>query len=974
MTTPFRRHLKWLAFVVFGIGGVLMGVVAGRLAANAEQQRASTLSTEHFAERSAAFAREMQEITEELHHVRSFFLASGHVTRKEFRVFATEILGRHSAIVAVEWAPRVPEGARPLHERLAREEGLSGYQIRVLGPDGAMVAAPAKADHYPVFFTEPLDKHRDVLGFDLSSERARLAALTRAAATGQPSATSPIDLGQDNGPGKGFLVAMSVDGGVGPGEARADAAPSGFVLLAVQVHDIFRQLFEQSGPGRTPGILFELADAGAGGTAAVLESSWGGSSGRFYRDWRYVERFEVGGRQWQLTGRPTAAYVSTHLTRNPVLLGVGLGLIWGLLGGFAIVLVRRARDLAFRKQTRIIETSLHSLAEGVIVADASGRFILFNDTAEKVLGMGRRDVDVPEWSATYGCFYEDGQTPFPSEQLPLARALRGEASTADVFIRNHNLPQGVYISITGTPIRDEDGAADGGVVVFRDVTAAKLTEQQVRASVKQLEDLRYAVDQAALVAMTDSHGTITYVNDKFCEVSGYSKTDLVGRNHRILNSGFHPPAFFREMWLTITGGGVWRGRIRNRARDGRHFWVDTTIVPLVTDGKPERYLALRTDVTEQMRQQAELTRLSNAVEQTADAIMITDRDGIIEYVNPAFEAVTGYPRDEAVGQTPRILRSGKQPPAYYEDLWRTLSAGRVFRGAPINRKKNGDLCHAEQTITPIKDSEGRIVHFVSVLKDVTDRIRAEQREMEMRYASDVQRRLYPAVAPAVPGLEFAAATFPALATCGDYYDYLPLANGSFGVVIGDVSGHGLGPALIMAETRAYLRFLSASCPSPGEVLTKINEVLYQDLDENRYVALILAHFDSSSRRLRYVNAGHTAAYHLDGAGAVKAVMESCGPPLGVLPGVAFPAVENPPLEEGDVVVFLTDGITEAENPSGDYFGTDAALDVVRAHLRETAQDIVQRLRQATSDFAKGAPQQDDITVLVCKVGPPRPAA
>jgi sigma-B regulation protein RsbU (phosphoserine phosphatase) len=252
---------------------------------------------------------------------------------------------------------------------------------------------------------------------------------------------------------------------------------------------------------------------------------------------------------------------------------------------------------------------------------------------------------------------------------------------------------------------------------------------------------------------------------------------------------------------------------------------------------------------------------------------------------------------------------------------------------------------------------------------VTDRIRSEQQAIEMRYAADVQRRFYPAAAPAVAGLDLAAATFPALATCGDYYDYLPLPNGCLGVVIGDVSGHGLGPALIMAETRAYLRFLSASCREPGEVLTKINQVLYEDLDENRYVALILAHFEPSARRLTWVNAGHTAAYHLDRNGVVKAVMESCGPPLGVLPGMAFPAAETPRLEDGDVVVFLTDGITETENGSGDYFGTDAALDVVRAHLDEPARDLVQHLRQATSDFAQGAPQQDDVTVIVCKVVP-----
>jgi PAS domain S-box-containing protein len=971
VTTPIRRHLRWLVLVAFGLGGVLMGVVASQLAANVEQERASALAADYFSGRADSFAREMREITEELQHIRSFFVASRYVSRTEFSVFADEVLSRHPAIVAVEWAPRVARADRLRFERQVRADGVPGYEIRAPGPGGATDTASAEADCFPVLYVEPLAKNRDLLGLDLSSDRARLGAMKRADATGEPSTTPPVEVIHGAGTGLGFLVVMPVGDPIGPPPSRAVESPSGFVLLVVQVHDIFHDLFEKSGTGGALAMRFDLADAGTnlGGTPVVIEAAQGGNAAALYRDWRYVRRFDVGGRQWQLTGRPTAAYVATHLSNGPVVLGVGLGLIWMLLGGFAVAIVRRAKDVAFRRQTQIIETSLRSLAEGVIVADAAGRFVLFNETAERLLGMGRREVDVPEWSATYGCFNEDGRTPFPSEQLPLALALRGEASSADVFIRNQTLPDGVFISITGTPIRDESGKPDGGVVVFRDVTTSKLAERRVKASVKRLEDLRYAVNQAAMVVMTDRDGRIIYTNEKFSEVSGYDRQELVGQTHRVVNSGFHPPTFFKELWLTITAGRVWRGRICNRAKDGRHFWVDTTIVPLLVDGVPDRFLALRTDITEQMRQQAELVRLSNAVEQTADAIFITNRDGIIEYVNPAFETITGYSREEAVGQTPRILRSGKQPPAYYEELWKTLAAGHVFRGAPINRRKNGEFCHAEQTITPIKDSEGRIVHFVSVLKDVTDRMRAEQRELEIRYASDVQRRLYPAAAPTLPGLEIAAASFPALATCGDYYDYLPLANGSLGVVIGDVSGHGLGPALIMAETRAYLRFLSASGLEPGEVLTKINEVLYEDLDENRYVALILAHVDSSSRRLRYVNAGHTAAYHLDGAGAVKAAMESCGPPLGVLPGTVFPVIENPSLEDGDTVVFLTDGITEFENTAGGVFGTEAALEVVRAHRHESAQDIVQRLRQATHDFAQGAPQQDDITVVVCKVLP-----
>ena len=617
MTTSLRRQLKWIVLAAFGIGGVLMGVTAERLAARVEHERASALAEEYFAGRAAAFVREMREVTEELEHMRSFFVASRQVSRAEFRAFAGEILSRHPAILAIEWAPRVSGADRLRHEREARAEGLRDYRIHVLDSGGATGPAPSKSEYYPVFYLEPFDQNSELLGFDLSSEPARLAAMVRADATGEPSASQPLDLIRAAGSGKGFLVALPVGDPIGEVRSPAGEPPSGFVLLTVQVHGIFRDLLEKSGPSGLPAMRFDLADAGrdAGGTPVVFESGRGGDEPALYRDWRYVERFDVGGRRWQLSGRPTAAYVATHLSRGPVLLGTGVGLIWVLLGGFAIALVRRARDLAFRRQTQIIETSLHSLAEGVIVADATGRFVLFNETAERLLGMGRRDVDVPEWSATYGCFYEDGQTPFPSERLPLALALRGEASTADVFIRNQTLPDGVFISITGTPIREENGRPDGGVVVFRDVTAAKLAERRVQESVKQLEDLRYAVNQAALVGVTDRDGHIIYTNEKFCEVSGYAKDELVGQTHRVVNSGFHPVEFFRELWLTITAGRVWRGRICNRAKDGRHFWVDTTIVPLLVDGQPDRYVALRTDVNQTMERgnvtEKELNALSD---------------------------------------------------------------------------------------------------------------------------------------------------------------------------------------------------------------------------------------------------------------------------------------------------------------------------------------------------------------------------
>ncbi len=282
--------------------------------------------------------------------------------------------------------------------------------------------------------------------------------------------------------------------------------------------------------------------------------------------------------------------------------------------------------------------------------------------------------------------------------------------------------------------------------VSKMVRQQETQQSELRLLHTDLANQKYALDQHAIVSMTDLQGTITYANDRFCDISGYAREELVGANHRIVRSGEHPAAVFDELWATITAGKVWHGEVKNRKKSGGFYWVSATIVPLLDpNGLPAQYIAIRTDITQrkEMEEQvaAQLHFTQELIESLPTALYLKDEAGRYQEFNKAFESLFGIVRKDWIGKTVFDLVPGDMATmmdAKDKELFRDGGA-QTYEG-DFTHRATGETRHGLYWKARLTRPDGSVSGLIGTILDITERKRAEKDLQEAKTAAEAASR------------------------------------------------------------------------------------------------------------------------------------------------------------------------------------------------------------------------------------------
>ncbi len=626
------------------------------------------------------------------------------------------------------------------------------------------------------------------------------------------------------------------------------------------------------------------------------------------------------------------------------------------------------------RQRALAAQVLEATPVAVAVLDRQGRITLANRRAEELLGRMRDDA---AGQANARCRLTDAEgNPLRDDPLSFRPVVEsGEAihGRTLAFVRDDG--RRVLVSVDAAPLFDADGRVEGVVATLVDVTHQRQAEESLRATQRRYRQLLGAVTTYTYTVHLENGAPASTEHGPACVTATGYTADEYAADPNLWITMVHPEdrqPVREHVAEVLSGKPVPPLEHRIFHKDGSVRWIRDTIVQHFDEsGRLTHYDGLVEDITERKRIDARFQRLFEA---TPDAMILTDERGKIVLANAQSEKTFGYRREELEGQSVEILvpKRYRDRHPVYRDEYSTRPRARPMGLHPElwAIRKDGTEFPAEISLSPLQTEEGLLV--LSAIRDVTERKRTEKalrdNQMQMLAAQKIQEYLLPREPPRLPGYDVAGASLPAEFTAGDYFDYIGMPNQSLGLVIGDVSGHGFGPALLMASTQALLRSLAQTHTDVSPILEGANRFLVDETDVDRFVTLLYVRLDLPTRSIVYANAGHPTAYVLDREGAVKHRLESLSLPLAIDGGAEFPCRGPLPLEPGDVLLMTTDGVLEARSPDESFFGIERMLDVVVANRARPAREIIESLFGAVRLFSGTAKLTDDVTAVAVKVG------
>lgn len=480
--------------------------------------------------------------------------------------------------------------------------------------------------------------------------------------------------------------------------------------------------------------------------------------------------------------------------------------------------------------------------------------------------------------------------------------------------------------------------------------------------------------------------TVTHLNDRIGDLLGWSREQLVRGGTAFIWGLVHPDDVerlrkdFAERVMKAGPREVVGIEYRVRDSAGAWHWIEDRRVVLSwnAEGVPTQVLGCAQDVTERRRYEEQLQELGGKYRALMDNVCVG-----IAVIGPDMRVLTMNAQMKAWFPA----ADGPTAPPCHKVFRGPLSNGRCSECAVRDAVETGETCERlfyesgfpgegrtfRVIASPVKGRAGEVLSVIKIMEEITDRVHSEetlrQNETKIRIAQEIQAELFPKHDPVLPGFDISGMSRPADATGGDYYDFIPMLYQYVGIVIADVSGHGLGPALLMAETRAYLRALAQTQADAGLMLTLANRLLSEDTAYERFVTAFFGRLNPFTRQFDYAGAGQQG-FLLDSADEIMP-LESTSIPLGLIHDRDYVCAPSITLEVGDIVCLFTDGVDDAMNDRDESYGQGRVLDLVRRNRDLSARGILEALYADVTRFMAGRPQIDDMTAVIIKCGESR---